>query len=77
MEGLSPDDKFRIMTKDIPRGEAEADYVIGEDEIRGVLATRDVNLYWGTGEPLFFVLLTLDFRCFFFFFFFPFFSHSC
>ena len=47
---LSAEDKWRLITRDIPRGEGEADYVVGEEEIRGILASgRDVNLYWGTG----------------------------
>lgn len=54
MEGLSPIEKFNIITRDIPRGEAEEDYVIGEDDIKKILETRDLNLYWGTattGSP--------------------------
>lgn len=45
---LTPDEKFNLITRGIPRGEKEADFVIGEDEIRSVLAERDLRLYWGT-----------------------------
>ena len=73
MEGLSASAKWALMTRDIPRGVGEEDYVVGEDEIRAVLDSgRDVNLYWGTGErtqrTFFF------FSWSFFFFFFSFFS---
>ncbi len=47
---LSAEDKWRLIARDIPRGEGEADFVVGEEEIRAILAAgRDVNLYWGTG----------------------------
>jgi hypothetical protein len=45
-----PEDRWRLIARDIPRGEGEADFVVGEDEIRAILAAgRDPNLYWGTG----------------------------
>lgn len=49
---LSVEEKWALMTRDIQRGAGEQDYVVGEDEIRDVLALRDVRLYWGTGESL-------------------------
>jgi hypothetical protein len=67
MEGLSAAEKFEIITREIPRGEGDQDYVIGADEIKAILETgRDINLYWGTGGFFFFF--------FFFFFFLGFFS---
>ncbi len=46
----TPDEKWALISRDIPRGEGEGDFVVGEDEIRAILAAgRDVNLYWGTG----------------------------
>ncbi len=41
---------FLFSTAKTKKGEAEADFVIGADEIKAILESgRDINLYWGTG----------------------------
>ncbi|RUS33184.1 tRNA synthetases class I-domain-containing protein [Jimgerdemannia flammicorona] len=47
MSQLNPDEKFTLITRNLQE-------VLGEDEIKKVLAERDLKLYWGTaptGKP--------------------------
>jgi len=48
MNELSLDDKWRLITRGIPRGELEGDYVIDEEECLKILEKRDLRIYWGT-----------------------------
>ena len=47
MANLSPDQKYDLITRNLEE-------VVGEEDIKKVLAERDVKVYWGTattGKP--------------------------
>ena len=47
MANLSPDEKYNLITRNLEE-------VVGEEDIKKVLAERDVKVYWGTattGKP--------------------------
>jgi hypothetical protein len=48
-KSLTPDQKWELISRGIERGIGEGDHVIGEPEIREILKTRDLRIYWGTG----------------------------
>jgi len=45
---LTPKQKWSLITRGIPRGEAEDDYVIDEEWCLKILEKRNLRIYWGT-----------------------------
>jgi tyrosyl-tRNA synthetase len=43
MSSLTPDEKYNIITRNLQE-------VLGEAQIKTILAERDLNIYWGTGK---------------------------
>lgn len=42
---LTPAEKYNIITRNLQE-------VLGKEQIESILAERDLNIYWGTGNAL-------------------------